>query len=198
MNTRTPSSLPRLVWPGHAFLPGYLAALERGWSPNNLRADAGREEIEQIRRDADAFLAGLVDREGAGPPVTMPDGSTVPKLPGYRRWIWDGEFCGSIGLRWQKGSNALPPYCLGHIGYGVVPWKSGRGYATEALRLLLRDAVAEGLRYVEITTTPDNLASQRVIARNGGVLVEEFITVPAIGGNRELRYRIKLESLPDA
>ncbi|WP_256354268.1 GNAT family N-acetyltransferase [Variovorax sp. dw_308] len=128
----------------------------------------------------------------------MPDGSTVPKLPGYRRWIWDGEFCGSIGLRWQKGSNALPPYCLGHIGYGVVPWKSGRGYATEALRLLLRDAVAEGLRYVEITTTPDNLASQRVIARNGGVLVEEFITVPAIGGNRELRYRIKLESLPDA
>ncbi|MEJ8846796.1 GNAT family N-acetyltransferase [Variovorax rhizosphaerae] len=198
MNTGVLSSLPRLVWPGREFLPGYLAALERGWSPNNLRPEAWRDEIEQIWRDADAFLTGLVDREGAGPPVTTPDGSTVPKLPGYRRWIWDGEFCGTIGLRWQHGSNALPPYCLGHIGYSVVPWKSGRGYATEALRLLLRDAPAEGLRYVEITTRPDNLASQRVIARNGGVLVEEFITVPAFGGNRELRYRIELDSLPDA
>ncbi|MEJ8854661.1 GNAT family N-acetyltransferase [Variovorax robiniae] len=193
MNTRT-SSLPRLVWPGQEFLPGYLAALERGWSPNNLRAEAGREEIERIRQDADAFLAGLVDREGAGPPVPMPDGSTVPKLPGYRRWIWDGEFCGSIGFRWQRGSNTLPHYCLGHIGYAVVPWKSGRGYATAALRLLLHDAPAEGLRYVEITTAPDNLASQRVIVRNGGVLVEEFMTVPALGGHRELRYRIELDA----
>nr|WP_256735103.1 GNAT family N-acetyltransferase [Variovorax sp. dw_954] len=67
----------------------------------------------------------------------------------------------------------MPPYCLGHICYRMVPWKCGRGYATEALRLLLRDAPAEGLRYVEITTKPDNLASQRVIARNGGVLVSQ-------------------------
>ena len=122
------------------------------------------------------------------------DGTSVPRLPGYRRWMWDGEFCGSIGLRWQRGTEALPPYCLGHIGYAVVPWKRQRGYATQALREVLRDAAVEGLRYVELTTEPDNLVSQRVIETNGGVFVEEFTAPPGLGSKRGLRYRIALES----
>ena len=64
------------------------------------------------------------------------DGTTVPRLPGYLKWMWDGEFCGVIGFRWQPGTEALPPTCLGHIGYAVVPWKRGRGYATAALLAL--------------------------------------------------------------
>ena len=68
-------------------------------------------------------MALLDDREAKRGPVTLPDGSQVPRLPGYRRWMWDGEFCGSIGFRWQPGTSALPPYVLGHIGYSVVPWK---------------------------------------------------------------------------
>jgi predicted acetyltransferase len=85
------------------------------------------------------------------------------------------EFCGSIGFRWQRGPEALPPTCLGHIGYAVVPWKRGRGYATHALREVLRDASEQGSRYVEIATSPDNVPSQRVIEANGGVFVEEFV-----------------------
>jgi predicted acetyltransferase len=106
--------------------------------------------------------------------------------------MWDGELCGSIQLRWQPGTNALPDYCLGHIGYSVVPWKRARGCAKEALRMLLLDAPSVGLRYVEITTSPDNLASQHVIRANGGVLVEEFIKRPELGGTPELRFRIEL------
>jgi predicted acetyltransferase len=158
----------RLVWPSREHLPSYVAALERGWSPDNLRAEAGREELQQIAASADAFLATLVDREAKGSAVTLPDGSSVPRLPGYQRWMWDGEFCGGIDFRWQPGTEALPPYCLGHIGYAVVPWKRRRGYATQALREILHDAGAEGLRYVEITTSPDNVPSRRVIERNGG------------------------------
>jgi len=71
--------------------------------------------------------------------------------------MWDGEFCGSIGFRWQPGTTALPPYCLGHIGYSAVPWKRGNGYATTALRLLLSDARARGLAFVELTTDADNI-----------------------------------------
>jgi len=71
-----------------------------------------------------------------------------------------------------------------------VPWKQRRGYATRALHEVLREAKAEGLRYVDLTTAPDNVASQRVIQRNGGVLVEEFVTQPALGGRRGLRYRV--------
>ena len=78
---------------------------------------------------AERFLASLVDREAQGDPVALPDGSTVPRLPGYQRWMWDGEFCGSIGFRWQRGTEALPPHCLGHIGYAVVPRKQNRGCA---------------------------------------------------------------------
>jgi predicted acetyltransferase len=183
----------KLVWPSREYLPGYVAALERGWSLDNVRGRAAaREELAQIAADADAFLARLVDREAAGDPITLPDGTRVPRLPGYRRWLWDGEFCGSIGFRWQRGTEALPPHCLGHIGYAVVPWKQGRGYATRALGEMLGEAKAEGLRYVEITTGPDNTASRRVIEANGGVLVEEFVTPPALGGKRELRYRVQI------
>src|SRR5947207_6400126 len=164
-----------LVWPSREYLPSYVAALERGWSPDNLRGKvAAQEELQRIAADADMFLAGLVDREAAGNPITLPDGTTVPRLPGYRRWMCDAEFCGSIGFRWQRGTEALPPHCLGHIGYAVVPWKQGRGYATRALREMLREAATEGLRYVDIVTDPDNMASQRVIEANGGALVEEL------------------------
>ena len=181
-----------LVWPAERYLPGYVAALERGWSPNNLRPEAGRDELEQIAKDPVRFLEELVDREGKGAPIKMPDGTVVPRLPGYRRWLWDGEFCGSIAFRWQPGTNTLPPYCLGHIGYGVVPWKQGRGYATQALKELLSEARAEGLTYVEITADPANIASQRVIQANGGVFVERF-TKAHFEGTAELRFRIELK-----
>jgi len=184
----------RLVWPAHEHLPSYIAALERGWSPDNVRGEtAAREELTRIAKDADAFLSSMVDREAIGSLITLLDGTRVPRIPGYRRWMWDGEFCGSIGLRWQRGTEALPPYCLGHIGYAVVPWKRQRGYATQALREVLRDAAVEGLRYVELTTEPDNLVSQRVIETNGGVFVEEFTAQPGLGSKRGLRYRIALE-----
>jgi predicted acetyltransferase len=183
----------KLVWPGREYLPGYLDALNRGWSPDNVRGDFARqEELDRIASDADAFLASLVDREAAGPPITMPDGTRFPRLPGYRRWMWDGEFVGTIGFRWQPGTAALPPHVLGHIGYAVVPWKRGLGHATTALRLLLPDAKAEGLEYVELTVEPTNQASRHVIEANGGVLVEEFIAPGAYGHKHGLRYRIDL------
>ena len=182
----------RLVWPSAEYLPGYVDALERGWSADNLREESGREELLKIAADPAAFVAGLVDRDASGPAITMPDGSKVPRLPGYRCWMWDGEFCGSIGLRWQPGTTALPPHCLGHIGYTVVPWKRNRGYATGALAAMLDNARSEGLVFVEITTDPDNVASQRVIEKNGGVLVEHFVKPAQFDSKPGLRYRIAL------
>lgn len=183
----------QLVRPAPEHLAGYIAALERGWSYDNERGvAAAREELARIQADATAFLASLEDREAKGSPVTLPDGSVARRLPGFRRWLWDGEFCGSIGLRWQPGTTALPPYCLGHIGYAVVPWKQRRGYAKLALRLMLSEAKAIGLPYVELTTDPDNTASQRVIDANGGILVERFIKPAQFGSKPGLRYRIML------
>src|SRR5688500_5473504 len=133
-----------LVWPAAEYLDSYVEALERGWSPDTMRPETGREELARIREDPLRFLAQQIDREGNGPRVTPPDGSTAPRIPGYRRWVWDGEFCGAIGFRWQPGTTNLPPHVLGHIGFSIVPWKRRRGYATRALALLLPETSREG------------------------------------------------------
>lgn len=182
----------KLVWPSSEYLPGYIHALEQGWSPDNVRPEACFELLDRISADPARFLAEQIDREAKGPPVILPDGSTVTRLPGYVQWMWDGEFCGSIGFRWQPGTSELPPHCLGHIGYAVVPWKRRRGYATQALRLLLPHVWQEGLSYVEIVADADNLPSQRVIETNGGVLFERFTKSEIYGGKESLRYRVSL------
>jgi predicted acetyltransferase len=182
-----------LVRPLAEHLPSYLAALECGWCPDNLRGPEGAmEELERARNDPATYLDHMEDREAMAGPITLPDGSIVARLPGYRRWMWDGEFCGVIGFRWQPGTAELPPHVLGHIGYSVVPWKRQKGYATEALRQFLPLIRSEGLPYVEITTDPGNEPSRKVIEANGGVLVEQFTKSPHYGGAPGLRFRIAL------
>jgi len=183
-----------LLVPSREHLAAYVRALESGWSPNNEDGPAtAKRELAEIGENPDGFVERQVDREAKGPPIVLPDGSTVARLPGYRLWIWDGEFCGAIGFRWTPGSTSLPPYTLGHIGYSIVPWKRGRGYATAALRLMLGRAKEEGLEYVEITTDLDNVASQRVILANGGTLVERFVKPAQYGEKEGFRYRIYLQ-----
>ncbi|WP_418321347.1 GNAT family N-acetyltransferase [Piscinibacter sakaiensis] len=183
----------QLVWPAAEHLPSHVAALASGWSADNVRgAAAAAEELERIEKDPAAFVASMVDREAKGEPVKLPDGSLVNRLPGFRRWMWDGEFCGVIGFRWQPGTEALPPHCLGHIGYAVVPARRNRGFATAALLATLPLAKAEGLRFVELTTDADNLASQRTIVKAGGVLQEHFVKPEQFGGKPGVRYRIVL------
>jgi len=185
----------KLVWPAAEYLSGYINALEQGWSPDNRRAEAAPEHLGRIADDPARFLAEQIDREAKGPKVTLPDGRQVPRLPGYCQWMWDGDFCGAISFRWQPGTTELPPYCLGHIGYSVVPWKRRRGYATRALALMLSEAEKEGLPYVEIVTDADNIASQKVIEANGGKLVNQDLDSEARGGTGSRRYRICFEQV---
>lgn len=182
-----------LVAPARKHLDSYLAALSRGWSPDNIRGEvAALEQRNCIAADQDLFLQSLDDREARGGMVVLADGSQVPRLPSITRWMWKEGFVGSLSFRWQRGTPELPASCLGHIGYAVVPWEQGKGYATAALRLILPEAMALGFPYVELTTSPDNPASQRVIEKAGGELYEMFEKASASGGGIGLRYRIFL------
>ncbi len=182
-----------LVKPSLNHLAGYTAALERGWSPDNVRgAEAAQEQLGRIGADPAGFVASLDDPDAIGEPIRLPDGSLVPRLPGFARWIWDGEFCGSIGFRWQRGTSALPSHVLGHIGFAVVPWKRGAGRAKQALALMLQEARQQELDYIELTADPGNVASQHVIQACGGKLVERFRKAAAYGGLEALRFRIEL------
>ena len=182
----------QLVKPSLVYLDGYRVALEKGWSPDNTRPEAGQEELDDISKHPTTFLASLDDPEAQGADIKLADGSFVKRLPGFRRWIWADGFCGSIGLRWQHGTNALPPTCLGHIGYAVVPWRRREGLATAALGAILPEAARVGLTAVNLTTDPDNIASIRVIEANGGQLVTRRDKTPAPGNGQELLFRIEL------
>ena len=184
----------QLVAPAMEFLESYRESLRGGWSSETASEDAtaAAAELAEIDADPAAFVAALNDPVRGGRPVTLPDGTQVPRLPGVRRWMWDGEYCGAISLRWQPGTMDLPPYCLGHIGYAVVPWKRRRGYATTALGQMLVLAREEGLPFVDIVTDDDNVASQAVVRANGGLLAEEFVTPASSGSHPALRFRVLL------
>jgi predicted acetyltransferase len=181
-----------LVRAGPDHLASYRDALERGFSPDNITPEPTRlAQVAAIAADPAAFLATQEDLIG-GTPITLPDGTTRPRLPGFRRWIWDGAMLGVVNFRFQPGTAELPSHVLGHCGYAVVPWARGRGVATRALALLLPEAAALGLPHLDLTTDPDNPASIRVIERNGGMLLRRFTKDAAYGGGEGLLFRIAL------
>jgi len=182
----------KLLKPSIEHIPAYVSALRQGWSPDNLRPEAAQEQIGTIEKDASSFVFNLDDPTAKAGPVTLPDGSKVPRLPSIRRWICDDEFCGHIGFRWKPGTEELPPTCSGHIGYAVVPWRQGEGLASAALVAILPEAKAVGLEYVEITTSPDNPASVRVIEKAGGTLIRTYTADKSLGGHKTMEFKIKL------
>ena len=61
----------------------------------------------------------------------------------------------------------------GHIGYSVRKSERCKGYATEMLKLGTSIANDLGIRRVLVTCDKDNIASSKVIIKNGGVLENE-------------------------
>jgi len=79
----------------------------------------------------------------------------------------------------------------GHIGYSVRPSERGKGYATRMLAMALDEARRLGLKRVLITCDQRNVASARVIQKNGGRLENEVVSrVP--GRIYTQRYWIEL------
>jgi predicted acetyltransferase len=155
----------RLVAPDAAHLPGYEAALAAGWAEDDDREIAAAQ-LAWLREDPDAFLRELLRQDGT---AMAPDGHEVPRLPFRIFWLDDGAFCGAINLRFRPGSESLPDYVSGHVGYAVVPWKRRRGYATQALGLILPVAREAGLRRILVTCDEGNIGSRKVILANGGI-----------------------------
>lgn len=106
-------------------------------------------------------------------------------------WLVEEErFIGEIVIR-PKLNDALERYG-GHIGYGVRYSCQNRGFGTRMLRLALDRAREMGLTRVLITCDDENIASARVIEKNGGLL-EDVIENDIAGTKvRTRRYWIEL------
>ncbi len=90
-------------------------------------------------------------------------------VPSTTFWlVEDGEFiaCGNIRHR----LNANLERFGGHIGYYVRCSRWGKGYGTLLLGLLLNEAHKLGIETALLTCGTDNIASARVMEKNGGVL----------------------------
>ncbi len=175
----------RLLVPAPALLPGYAAALATGWSPDTTQ-DVSAAQLAALRADPEAFLCDILRQDGT---LTLADGREVPRLPNRPFWLWDGEFCGRISLRYQPGTEALPDHVLGHVGYTVVPWKRRRGYATRALAMILPVAAELGLAHIGLTCDEANIPSRKVIEANGGELTGATPS-PHAPGQRKLLFRV--------
>ncbi len=83
-------------------------------------------------------------------------------------WLVDTgskQFLGQITVRHRLTQQLL--ICGGHIGYGIRYGCWGKGYGTRMLSLALEKAKERGLTEVLLTCNDDNLASARVMEKNG-------------------------------
>lgn len=98
----------------------------------------------------------------------------------------DERLIGMIDIR-----HRLNEYLLsygGHIGYSVRKSERKKGYATEMLKLALRECQRLGITKVLLTCDKDNIAPSKTIIKNGAILENE---VQEEGGITQ-RYWINL------
>lgn len=181
-----------IVRPEEIHLASYTDALKRAIALGTIKIERAQAKLSEIAADSKLFLAKQDDPEALGGDIILPDGTYVPRIPAKTRFLWDGEVCGTINFRWQVGTTELPDYYLGHIGFEVFSWKRDMGYASEALRQILPEAIELEMPFVELVTNIDNLSSQKVIAKNGGMLFERIVQPQAYGGVDGLKFRIYL------
>jgi RimJ/RimL family protein N-acetyltransferase len=122
------------------------------------------------------------------------------RRPGEPGWVQlsvedrsTGELVGDVGLSPAAGEPGVIK-----LGYTIAPEHQNRGYATEAVRALVRYAFDTlGADLVRIYADGDNVASHRVAEKAGLLLVERFRRRE--GGEEwfGVRYELAARDRPD-
>jgi len=148
-------------------------------------SDAQDAEIYALAKsDFHAYVQSLLDEEKG---LNLGDG----RVPCSHRWIMsdDASIVGVARIRHNVGTPFLAE-SAGHIGYEVRPSHRGLGYGHVVLSAALAEARRIGLNRVLLFTAANNLASKRVIERQGGVL--EATQFSEFWGEQLSRYWIDI------
>ena len=167
-----------LVEPSLTYKKACLDAVREFHAAGEYSVDA-----EQLGAKFEELIARLVAAKD--PANTPPD-----ELPYEDFWLMDDdEWIGKLTLR--STINAKYLHAGGHIGYEIRPSKRRSGYGTVLLHMGLEKARERGLDRVLLTCDENNIASRKVIEKNGGQLENavqvEGQTVP------KMRYWIYLD-----
>jgi predicted acetyltransferase len=169
-----------LIYPAQEFRDAFFA----------MAADFAAAGELRYTVDAEHFTAYLAQRQ------KQEGGREVAAdwVPDSHFWLIDeGRVLGCSRLR-----HRLTPQLEregGHIGYDIRPSAQRKGYGTLLLRLTLERAWAIDLERVRVTCDADNIASVRVIEKNGGSFDGEVVSDRS--GKRIRQYWI-LRDVPAA
>lgn len=167
-----------LVQPSVRYKDSYLESIREA------QAEGRKTEfdVELAEKDFERFVRELNERA---------EGKHLPEgfVPETVYWlVGGGEYVGRLSIRHRLTAHLLK--IGGHIGYDIRPSKRQQGYGTEILRLGLMEAKKMGLERVLLTVDEGNIASRKIIEKNGGVL-ENSVPNPETGINK-LRFWITI------
>ncbi len=146
------------------------------WRPHEDLVSSYFEFIDEMKEARERIWDGMIPRPGESASDFVqrkltadvsPEPGLVPETI-YWACLEDLIVVGRIALR-HVLNDELREFG-GHIGYEVRPRYRRQGFATEMLRQLFQTPKAQEIGKLLVTCAPDNLASNKTILSNGGVL----------------------------
>ena len=166
--------MSELISPNKEYLKGNIEYIKELFDIGELTKEEFDSKIA-LRQEADTFLSSL---------NKIVDGVDV-----HVYWLIDkGKFIGT--LRLNKNLNKKLKTGGGNIGYVIRPSEYGKGYGTKILQLGIKKAKELGTEKILIDCREDNIASKKIIEKNGGIFLESKAREP--GSPDSLYYEIKI------
>jgi predicted acetyltransferase len=107
----------------------------------------------------------------------------------------NNKLIGLLNIRYDLTDELRNKY--GDIGYGVRPSERGKGYATKMLKYALDICREKNMNYVILGCYDKNIASNKVIKNNGGILYRQDKEIKKLSDDwvielKENYYKIEL------
>jgi len=174
----------KLVKPTRKYLDSYLECCKEAWDSdmnNNGFRDPKYSNIwaSSIDEDYEAYAKG----EG------LPPGF----VPFQCLWLLVNEKVIAEGSIRLKLTSSLQRYGA-NIGYCIRPSFHGKGYGTKLLALLKLEAKIYGLKEALITCDDTNIASAKIIEKNGGRHID---VIPNCIDGKKIRTKRYIVNLID-